>query len=125
MQLTQLQLDIMKWSDKSLTFWCILWCDNVYKRYIRTDDWWHHTCVDFDDVIWWFYWFNEPEIIWHPMSRGRLCYLWLLQTCEKWSIQEDIYHYFIGNEDLYQQTVLERDEETCKLVLSFLNTLWS
>lgn len=86
-------------------------------------------------------WCKGIEIIWHPISRGRLCYLYfnLRNSKEKrnkfvlWKTNAEVVKiydnydwlsvFFQDNEMLYNKTVLERPVELQSLVLSFLKTL--
>lgn len=69
------------------------------------------------------------EIIWHPITRWRLCYLrqtnksddtivdWVKQKMEKWI---SLSFAFEDNPELYQKSILEWDEQTQNKVRDFL-----
>lgn len=126
MQLTNLQLEIQKlWADKTLSFSCIIlspeW--NIYtvtsiiNWYVFLKEWTLPFTID------------KIEIIWHPITRWRLCYLrqtdksedtvvnWVKQKMEKWI---NLCWNFENNPELYNQTILERPEELQLLVRDFL-----
>lgn len=146
MNLTPLQVEIMKRADKTLSFWCIVnYLDKIHflvdtnclvsydgkRMYENEYDYKYITNKDY-------------KIIWQPMNWGRLCWLffWLRSDTEKRNefvsykknkqekiedfrnIWDKLSLYFSFNPNLYNKTVLERDIETQELVLSFLNTLW-
>lgn len=136
MQLSEKQLKVQQRADKTLSFGCIYrrweWYETIYPD--------PNTWFDENGELWetWQdYGLYENsdndylvpkdmrEIIWHPMTRWRLCYLWL-----KW-LDKDIHNnarsnmmdYMENNIDIFQQTVIEWDEKFTDLVLAFLETL--
>jgi hypothetical protein len=102
-----------------LSFWCIVkiveW-DIV--RITKCAWWW----IYYDNYLDFFDEWNIEKIIWHPMTRGRLCFLSETHTeyVREWNSLRD---YFMYNSILYQQTVLERPEELQDLVIEFLECL--
>ena len=133
MDLTPLQLECMKlWADMTLSFGCML-----VKKF---DDWsFYYNIIarvekeyNYDiDMYYSTNWYNIPiweyEIIWHPLTRWRLCYLRTasrpdneeqsIEKMKKWMI---LYSWFNDNPEFYQQNIVEWDEETIKLVKDFL-----
>lgn len=126
MQLTDLQKQIMKlWADKSLSFGCVVsnkerWKVTYHKviSYHVKENW------EFDAICDW-YIVNDlcdENIIWHPIRYDRLCYLrfqkFLSDEQEKLWLQ--IEHSFIDDVCLYNQSILEWNEQTQLLVRDFL-----
>lgn len=64
-------------------------------------------------------WDFRYEIIWHPITYSRLCYLYRSQQNKKKKFIE-LSDIFLDSPILLNQTILERDEETCKVVRDFL-----
>jgi len=150
MNLTDLQLDIMKlWASKELSFGCI--CEFVtkqyYDKYIVMYQWisWKEKIfaeyISLEKDMNWFYDTDWGfEIIWHPITRWRLCYLRRklmeinknitdIKTIAKEVFSKEervnkarmcIDSYFFGNPSLYNQTILERPEELQLLIKDFL-----
>lgn len=131
MQLTELQLQLMEHSDKTLKFWCIVHSKGymIFLR-IQEETVWPRevaTCLKYDNTICWVIWFDKENIIWNPFWRGRVCmlfannYRWKYKNLLK--IYNTLVFHFNKNPDLYDQTCLEWDDATQKLVLDFLNSL--
>lgn len=141
MQLTEKQLKIQEFADKTLSFGCIV------LRLLHDDEQWnrvYNLCylLDFEEVriagqknfcmadlvkkeI-----NNETNddritIIWHPMNRGRLCYLRWINDIDVTNSDERKFMMmtFMDNPKYLQQTVLDRPEELLDLVIAFLDTL--
>lgn len=125
MQLTDLQLEIMKlWSSKELSFGCIVEHKSYWYWYVL----WNES-YKFLSKNWTFSWFAVDKIIWHPITRWRLCYLrqtdksedtvvnWVKQKMEKWI---NLCWNFENNPELYNQNILTRNEDVLNLVRDFL-----
>ena len=132
MQLSELQKQIMQlWADKSLSFGCI--CEFVtkqyYDKYIVIYQWVAGKQKVFAEInslekdINCFYdpdW--DYEIIWHPITYSRLCYLYWSQKNENLLTREWIAcnNKFTYNPEYIKQSILERPEELQLLVRDFL-----
>lgn len=130
MQLTPLQLQIQERSDKTLSFWCLLDIKTLWDYDVSDVPYWVLRAISDCDFIYWNEVFDfldntsfKYTIIWHPMNRWRLCYLYkdIKWYNEPWRY---MFHYFkqVDN-NCCQQTVLERPVELQELVLNFLLTL--
>lgn len=139
MELTDLQLEIMRlWADKILSFGCIVEISDTYydaQKNKETNIWnrvktLSNNIIEWDYiVIWWTIKNKILQIIWHPITRWRLCYLrqtdksedtvvnWVKQKMEKWI---NLCWNFENNPSLYNKTILEWDEKTLLLVRDFL-----
>lgn len=173
MALSQLDLDLMEYSDKTLKMWCLLsfkdeemnkqyWIVYIYK-YVRqwssSSEWydwvklkkWEMCCSNHRSgelyfiVLWYrksMYW--KPDWEWEfisdsliekyfnihgsPFWWGRVCML-NLENRKNWP--QDLFRkydnmecYFNKNPELYDMDCLSWDDETKKLVLDFLISLW-
>lgn len=125
MKLTDLQLECMKlWADKTLSFGCIVIRWENIEWTIVTNSWWWHFSIKFDDTT------SSvrrnssmDKIIWHPITRWRLCYL---QATQKYNYKTRLTldKNFFVNPALYNQTILEWNEETLLLILQFLKSIY-
>lgn len=143
MKLTDKQLKIMEWSDKTLSFGCIILQCNRHSRITAVQDeedyFFLQTEMDGNELygsdddgylLWWYknLWFETCEslddIIWHPMTRGRLCYLYdeSGENIVSLGILAEIRVKLKKEKDTHK-TVLERSEEVQDLVIAFLETL--
>lgn len=138
MNLTPLQLECMKlWASKELSFGCLT--NNWQYIYLCKWDTFPNAVMKLyedneEDLK--FRWpfpqttqnnYSHDYIIWHPITRWRLCYLyWSMpiqkRTAEVYEKFNAMQLHFIlpDNTELYNQTILERTEEVNKLVLDFL-----
>jgi len=137
--MTDLQLECMRlWADKTLSFGCILkdqfryyyvWAEDRVFCYVS--DWMQAGYTDD---------YRDEQIIWHPITWWRLCYLRRklmeinknitdIKTIAKEVFSKEervnkarmcIDSYFFGNPSLYNQTILERPEELQLLIKDFL-----
>lgn len=131
MNLTNLQLQVQEYSDKTLQPWCLIdtrydWiCVYVDSSYYIVDcpDWVRRVTGLSSGV--------KKEILanhGNPMNWGRLCYLRSLHTyCGEIRLLDKNFWFMKWemecNKEYYQQTVLERPVELQELVLEFLLTL--
>lgn len=146
MILNNIQLKLMEHSDKTLKFWCIVYQCNRYTIITAISDdetyyQWQTNMIwselyDKDDeeyTIFWYknLWFevienvNIDEIIGSPFWRWRICML--MKKCNRtlesaWNY-DILNNHFDKNPDLYDKNCLEWDDESSKLVLSFLESL--
>jgi hypothetical protein len=119
MQLTELQLEIQKlWADNTLSFGCIIeiWWEDVdvctWKCWETHIFWNNYRTID----IWWI-----SKIIWHPITYSRLCYLFQCNGNSNTDVLvNEIIEIFSMNPELYNQTILERNEEVLNSVRDFL-----
>jgi len=128
--MTDLQLECMRlWADKTLSFGCMIKWNFNRSYYIwdenRVFQYWD--CAEMamytDEVP------DYYEILGHPITRWRLCYLrqtdksedtvvnWVKQKMEKWI---NLCWNFENNPELYNQDILTRPTETQLLVFYFL-----
>lgn len=137
MELTPLQLKIQKYADRTLSTWCLIYEKIESKRnvvvYINSfdvEDDTQQDCVNYlswDQVKttnWWR--LVADNILWHPMSRGRLCFLWTIEQNKNFlmnNARNKMTRWFWKNLSMYQKNILERPEEIQKLVMQFLLTL--
>lgn len=137
--MTDLQLEIMRlWADKTLSFGCIVEISDTYydaQKYKETNIWnrvktLSNDIIEWDYiVIWWTVKNKILQIIWHPITRWRLCYLnnkinianinidLAIDISNKFNAIETKLN---NNPSLYNKTILERPEETQLLVREFL-----
>jgi hypothetical protein len=148
MNLTQKQLRIQSRADKTLSFGCIItlkqesdyrhnhemifcWEWDRWDKYFLSnwDDAFNLYPYRFEDL---FIEDNEGEaeclhkIIWHPMTRGRLSYLYLRHRNYDWakeSFDKLKAMFWFSDHNLIQKTILERPEELQDLVIEFLECL--
>jgi len=83
--MTDLQLEIMRlWADKTLGFGCMVGISDTYydaQKNKETNIWnrvktLSNDIIEWDYiVIWWTIKNKILQIIWHPITRWRLCYL--------------------------------------------------
>ncbi len=142
MQLTPLQLEIQQWSDKTLSFGCVInthhkrkprtWSNKQYTQDIyvsrSTKSYFYYSCpIDWPYIGKPRYKSDTIEVIWHLMGYWRLCYLFEQRqhyVDMSWEdARANVSNYFQDNFLVYQQTVLERPVELQELVLKFLLTL--
>lgn len=133
MNLTPLQLQIQEWSDKSLSIGCLLMDNFGYYSFIRRKyelsfDWkdtpisitvaYSYRSCEVEEIT------NEFEIIWHPMDWWRLCYISSRANGSNINKRRTpLYCHFSENAELYNQTILERPEETHIACRDFLLSL--
>lgn len=147
MQLTELQLEIMRlWASKELSFGCVIkrkWDDPRIYVWQSAGYWFdlyqEHSIPPIKECcrIWYIDWYyddennytDEYEILGHPITRWRLCYLrqtdksedtvvnWVKQKMEKWI---NLCWNFENNPELYNQNILTRNEDVLNLVRDFL-----
>lgn len=135
--MTDLQLEIMRlWADKTLGFGCMVGISDTYydaQKNKETNIWnrvktLSNDIIEWDYiVIWWTIKNKILQIIWHPITRWRLCYLYWSMPIQKRT--EEVYEKFNAmqlhfilpdNTHLLNQTILERPEELQLLVRDFL-----
>lgn len=147
MQLTDLQLEIQKlWADKSVSFGCIIkrkWDDPRICVW-QSAGYWFDLYQEYSippikecQRIWYIDWYyddennhtDEYEILGHPITRWRLCYLnnkinianinidLAIDISNKFNAIETKMN---NNPSLYNQDILEWDEKTLTLVRDFL-----
>lgn len=123
MKLTDKQLKIQEYADKTLGFGCLIYNEEREQYwYIVSDENTYLPSIDR-----WISWYYNNKIIWHPMDYSRLDYLhrenkdnWYFDHLQAW---EEILWYVSDNHEILLQTVLERSEEFIDLVITFLETL--
>lgn len=135
MQLNSLQLECQKlWADKSLSFGCLYnyhnvilqiypnnsqWFDDFGMLRQTYKDFWVYDNSDNDKLVD----SDKYEIIWHPITYSRLCYLYMINTniteysADLWfKVRE-----YFNKELIYMdKNILERPEELQLLVRDFL-----
>lgn len=124
MELNYTQLELMKFSDKTLKSGTIIFTEE-YMRFLRIEKskiaWNIATCIKYDNTICWIMWFSEKQIIWNPFWRWRICMLYHQNDPNiLLDLPIELLKHFENNPDLYDQNCLEWDESTAKIVLSFL-----
>ena len=139
MELTDLQLECMRlWADKTLSMWCLVEISDTYYDAVKNKETnigrrlkiISNDIIEWDYiVVWWIIKNKILNIIWHPITYSRLCYLrqtdksedtvvnWVKQKMEKWI---NLCWNFENNPSLYNKTILEWDEKTLLLVRDFL-----
>jgi len=143
MKLTEKQLECMRLgANKTLSFGCMALVSSKgsaeqHFYYIDEDlvfsdrNWVEDMCRDPRiRGIWWVDVDSKRaeiiDIIWHPITRWRLCYLYQWkQSTETIKIIFQINNMLYKQPIMYQQTILDRPEEIIDLVLSFLQSLWT
>lgn len=137
MKLTEKQLECMRLgTDNTLSFGCLVLSKDFEER--ECLDLWIETVEEFQEAIWRrpakietiesnYYGVNDVKIIWHPITRWRLCYLSRkYQNIWSMSNRHTVEYWLKQNIELYDKTILDRPEELIDLVLSFLQSLkWS
>lgn len=135
MQLTEKQLKVQQWADKTLSFGCItkygIYLGKWYEWWWPNSMWYTHKeewdtrNIDYprcslDNCS-----HLEEYRIWHPMDYSRVLYLWLISWLkDKLSFEfSKMMDYIEENIIVLNQTVLERPEEFIDLVIAFLETL--
>lgn len=134
MTLSQLDLDLMEYSDKTLKFWCIIRhkeSDNFIKIFecVKENDWWFLFITSagriHQEEI-----YNDYEIYWCIFWRGRVCMLYRtyypIDVYNKYWEDErytGLQDHFYKNPELYDMDCLSWDDETKSLVLNFLTSL--
>ncbi len=98
MKLTDLQLEIMRlWADKTLGFGCMVGISDTYydaQKNKETNIWnrvktLSNDIIEWDYiVIWWTIKNKILQIIWHPITRWRLCYLRQTDKSENTSFED-------------------------------------
>ena len=137
--MTELQLEIMRlWADKTLGFGCMVEISDTYYDAVKNKETnigrrlkiISNDIIEWDYiVVWWIIKNKILNIIWHPITRWRLCYLrqtdksedtvvnWVKQKMEKWI---NLCWNFENNLSLYNKTILEWNEKTQNIVKDFL-----
>jgi hypothetical protein len=135
MNIKDLQLECIKtWADKTLSFWCqllrhtedgltqtyyIIWPWTHSKRWISSMPFGSMDLEFNEDMISKSSW-DWYEIIWHPITRSRLCYIQSTRNSKDTPTRYKLKELFEIKNSLYNQTILEWDEETINLVREFL-----
>jgi len=144
MELTDLQYQIQKYSDKTLQYGCLIkypqeWDDSVLTfcaiyddtgdtqtlSYLNPDREMTDEINDFDDSV-------EIEVLWKPVDWGWICYLYTTRDnddnpLEWWdrhgySLRYNLLEYAKQNPIVQTRTVLERPVDLQIIVLDFLKT---
>ena len=137
MKLTDLQLECMRlWADKTLSMWCLVEISDTYYDAVKNKETnigrrlkiISNDIIEWDYiVVWWIIKNKILNIIWHPITRWRLCYLYWSMPIQKRT--EEVYEKFNAmqlhfilpdNTELLNQSILERPEELQLLVRDFL-----
>mgnify|MGYP007122137901 CR=1 FL=1 len=147
MKLTPLQLEIQKRSDKTLSFGCLvrpLYSNKEEEiQYITWVGTKHLKWCDYIDVVLLTkpcglhsdnYWLqSDIDTIGHPITRGRLCYLYCTQL--NYAIEnkkpkidmmwdfDNMQRYTHDKCHILQKNIIERPEDFQLLVKAFLDTL--
>lgn len=129
MQLSSLQLECQRLgADMTLSTWCILqsFYDDSYHILIlwkKKRNWCIYQVGNQDNSDY----TNEEDMMdsyknhWHPIDRGRLCYLSQdCKTVRSKKSRNTVEFRFKQRIDLLQKDILERDEKTLEYVKSFL-----
>lgn len=135
MQLTEKQLKIQEFADKTLSFGCIVLHNtgDFYNKY----SWQFYTFIEKTDELLnshskkEFYKLKSVkipidsemlQIIWHPMTYSRLLYfMTIYKDCDL--LTDHIVEYVLKNPNVLNETVLERPEYLLDRVIDFLDTL--
>ena len=125
MQLTEKQLEVQKWSDKTLNFGCLVKepFDNEYRYYI-----WHLLPKDIENkILLWSHWY---DCAWHPMTLWRLSYLYY--EYKQWDNKTDkdidwayilLWEAFSKQINHLEWNILTWSDDIIDFVLMFLSTL--
>lgn len=131
MQLTEKQLKIQEFADKTLSFGCMI----MFRKHVCKVLWTHKNQFFGDKELIDYIGFPCPldrcsdyvvsdinEIIWHPMTYSRLLYfMTIYKDCDL--LTDHIVEYVLKNPNVLNETVLERPEYLLDRVIDFLDTL--
>ena len=130
MNLTPLQREIMQlWADKTLSFGCVVEISDTYydAKINKETNIWNRIKIIWNDIIEWDYivvwWIIKNKIIqilWHPITRWRLCYLQSTKNSTDTSSRYRLKEHFELQNWLYNKTILDWDETTQIKVRDFL-----
>ena len=132
--MTDLQLKIMEYSDKTLSFGCrVIIADYAYNDKQWQMYWWYRNATIWNEKLqdnyilqdWFISRFVVTSIIWHPYWFERLMYLQRSNELNVYAIGSRlrIQKYIDDNQELLTKHCIDRPEEGQKLVLQFLETL--
>lgn len=121
------------WADKMLSKWC------MFKAKNKNND--NYNCVMLNNEYFWNEYddiiesiileksnnkslFKIKKVIWHPITRWRLCYLQSIKNSKDTSTRYRLKDYFELTNRLYDKTILDRPEDFCEnILLPFLESI--
>ena len=132
--MTDLQLEIMRlWADKTLGFGCMVEISDTYYDAVKNKETnigrrlkiISNEMIEWDYiVVWWIIKNKILNIIWHPITRWRLCYLQSIKNSKDTSTRYRLKDYFELTNWLYDKTILDRPEDFCEnILLPFLESI--